>query len=275
MIASRGSSLVNWCCSPRKLLLSQPPPTRSPDDLSLRWRRCTGLVSTHNFFIGSLKSWLPLYRLPRHWPSVTVTGRPWLASQVAAMLCGACAGEGGSVARRRERPGPGRLLPGPCRFVSSLLGFKAASVGKIAESARINGETIRLRTPKAGSTEAQVSCRDPCSGLPSGIGACITAAFLVHFMVPGTERTRAGLAYRSPSVSPPAVLHGQRAAWMQTVGQVRQRHHGLRAGPHSDPSSPPFGAGVAAAGGSPSPCTPENGYLPLGAEYDGTGTNVD
>ena len=48
-----------------------------------------------NFFICSRKSWLPLYRLPRHWPSVTVTGRPWLASQVAAMLCEACAGEAG------------------------------------------------------------------------------------------------------------------------------------------------------------------------------------
>ena len=78
-----------------------------------------------------------------------------------------------------------------------------------------------------------------------------------------------------PSISPPAVLHGQRAAWMQTVGQVRQRHNGLRAGPHSDPSSPPFGAGVAAAGGSPSPCTPENGYLPLGAEYTRSGINGD
>ena len=42
MIASRGQ----FSRSPRKLLLSQPPPTRSPDDLSLRWRRCTGLVST-------------------------------------------------------------------------------------------------------------------------------------------------------------------------------------------------------------------------------------
>ena len=43
----------------------------------------------------------------------------------------------------RERLGPGRLLPGPCGFVSSLLHIIARSVGEIAGSARINGEAVQ------------------------------------------------------------------------------------------------------------------------------------